>query len=432
MQICSYSIRYCNRSIQEGYNEFIAKIILFIICPFLSFLYSLRKPASNSSLLIFFFYGLLYAWVMNANYESDFSRIVDEFYSQSFTFSEVWKEFTNLLNGTSKEKEIYRIFLFALTREFTTNNYHLLFFLASIPYMYFMIKSIKCITSDKKNYSNNFYFLVLIALFILPYNFFWISNFKFSTGVWISIFALIKILIDKEKKYLILIFITPLIHSGFWFLLLIISLFFLIRKRTQLLVYLFYISIPFAFIETNLISILDFSKYTFLPDSISTWGNNYLTDSEMLNKFGMYRKDGSGFYYVELFLGKLSVLSYISGLIIIISKGFIKHKISDITDFYTFVILIFTITNFIQIIPTLGNRYLSISEILFTFLWFKVFSNNPKRKYLYFILIALTYNIIFFNLKFIFSMVEYDFFYSNLFSLIAKSLNTTSYNIYLF
>lgn len=407
-------------------EEYILKFLLFFFNPFLGFLYSLKHPATRSSYAIFFLFGMVYAWVMNADYESDFSRIIDEFYTQHYELDNVWHEFLKFFEGESRHKEFYRIFLFGIT-QLCSSNYHLLFFFASIPYMYFMLKSMKCITTDKSNVANNYYLLAIITLLVLPYNIFWISNFKFSTGVWISVYSLIKILYDKESKYFLLLLVTPLIHSGFWFLVILVSAFYIIPKNFKILKILFYISIPFAFIETNLLSLLDFGKLSFLPDSIVQWGNGYLTDINMLAKFGMYRKDGSGFYYVELFFGKLVVMSYIIGTILCFKKRYVERFFPEMQKFYQFFILYFAVTNFIQIVPTLGYRNMRIIEILFIFLWFKVFSKSKEYKYIYLMLLAWGYNIVFFEIKYFISMLEFDFFYQNLFALIVKNWGVTNY-----
>ena len=407
------------------------KLVLFIIAPFFSFLYSLRRPNARSSFAIFFLFGVLYAWNMDCHVENDFTRLVDQFYTENYPIQDVFDEMLKFFSGESKQKEFYRIFLFSLVQSFS-QNYHLVFFLASIPYMFFMLKSLSLITNDIHYRVNSLYCYVVIFLFIIPYTIFWISNFRFSTAVWVSVYSIISLLYTKKKKYILLLALTPFIHSGFWFLLIILVLYYLIPKNIRWIKILFYISIPFSFIESNLLSIIDVSNFSFLPDTIYAWINSYLTDAEMLLKFGMYRKDGSGMYFVELFFGKAIVISYIVGLIYIIRNVDMESQDPELKSFYYFLIFYFAITNFIQVVPALGPRNMSIVEILFIFLWYKALGNSKNKKYVYIMLCAWSYNIVFFESSYLLMMVDVDFFFSNVFSIISKNLGVVSQNLIIY
>lgn len=410
-------------------SDLLLKFFLFILNPLLGFLYALKKPNSRSSYIVFFLFGLIYSWVMDTHIkEYDFTRIIESFYMQDYSTSEVWNEIINYFNGNSTEKELYRFVLIWFTHLFS-DNYHLLFTFAAIPLLFFMLKSLKYITHDKINYSNSFYNLILLLLFIIPFDIFQVSNFRFATGAWVIIYSTIKIFYDKNKNYLLLAFIAPLIHSGFWFYCFILLIFHLVSANTKLLKFFFYISIPFAFIETDLLSLINFSQLSFLPQSLTKWGDGYLTD-EMIDKAGMYRS-GSGFYWVEIIFSKLVILSYIIGThlsIKEIEKG-TTSEVVRLKKYFLFFIFFFTITNIIQIVPTLGFRYFLIVKVLFILIWFKLFSHKREKYFLYLILFPTSFFLLLENCRYYYDTLTVDFLYMNVFSLIINNMGITNFTI---
>ena len=174
------------------------KLLMFVLFPFISFLYSLRRPNSKSSQIIFFLFGMLFAWTMDIhNSVYDFTRIVAEFYSKNLTTKELLNEISLFFVGESNFKEFYTAFLNWFVRLFS-NNYHAVFLVASLPLLYFMLKSLRLITSDRDNYKPSLYSFVIIVLFILPFELFEVSNYRFATAAWIAIYSILRLF--KEKK----------------------------------------------------------------------------------------------------------------------------------------------------------------------------------------------------------------------------------------
>lgn len=399
------------------------KLLMFVLFPFISFLYSLRRPNSKSSQIIFFLFGMLFAWTMDIhNSVYDFTRIVAEFYSKNLTTKELLNEISLFFVGESNFKEFYTAFLNWFVRLFS-NNYHAVFLVASLPLLYFMLKSLRLITSDRDNYKPSLYSFVIIVLFILPFELFEVSNYRFATAAWIAIYSILRLFKEKKTRYYLLLLLVPFIHSGFWPLILFLVVYTVIPKREKIFKTLFYLSIPFAFIESNILSYIDFS---FLPDTIAEWANAYLSD-DMVSKFGMYRS-GSGFYLVELFIRKSIVLSFIVGIMISIKKDNQNHIHDEQKhNFLYFLVLFFAFTDFIQIIPTLGERYFRLAEVLFIYHWFSCFSTKKYRKYVYLIIIPSLYIILYEKSQHYMNSLDFSFLVSNVFSIISENLGVTNY-----
>lgn len=405
------------------------KLVLFIIAPFFSFLYSLRKLNSKSSLIIFFLFGMLYAWSMDCHIEAyDFTRISRDFYLQNYTTEEVFNEIHLFFIGESNAKELYKLVLTWFAQLFS-NNYHTMYLLASIPFLFFMLKSLRLITGDRQNFDNSFYFFVLVVLFIAPFDLFQLSNYRFPTAAWIAIYSLLQIFQKQQIKYYLLLLITPYIHSGLWPMLIFLLIYKLLPKNLKFFKIIFFISIPFAFVETNLLSLVNFN---FLPERLASWGNEYLS-ADMVAKFGMYRS-GSGFYIIEILIRKSIVAAYLYGVFISLNHKS-EHLIKKNINLLTFIIYLFTIVNFMQIVPTLGERYLRMAEVLFIFFWFKTYSTpisvaKSYKKYIYFIFTPFIYILLYEKVRYYLDTTNIDFYISNVFSIIDANLGVTHYGQY--
>ena len=404
------------------------KLFLFVLNPLLGFLYSLIRPASNSSRVIFLFFGLLYAWLMDTHNEAfDFTRIVHDFYSSNMTTSQVEEEIMAFLRMESSYKEIYQFILIWFTKLFS-QNYHLLFFFACIPVQILMLKSIGLITNDLDKYRRNMYTFTILLLFIMPFDLFQLSNFRFPTALWISVYSTLCILYRQKYQYIIILLLAPFFHSGLWLYVLFLIVALILRNKIPLrfIEILFVVSIPFAFIESDLLTSVRSLNFGFLPDIFVKWIDHY-TSQEMIDKFGLYRK-GSGFYWVEILIRKINVLAYIYGVYLLLqqSKSILgKANLSNIK----YLLLFITFVNFIQVIPTLGGRYFCLFQILFSVVWFKTFYGSKKNKFIYIILATYMYTLIYHKLGYYIMTLDVDFLYMNLFSLIFKNIGVTTFNL---
>lgn len=402
------------------YSDFIGKLLLFIIWPFGAFLASLIKPNSKSSYCIYWLFGILFCWSMYYKGESiDFNNIVLRFYAQpDLSFNELIERITNLYTDNSKDSDIYNILLNWVTQQFS-NNFHTLFAIASIPYLFFMLNSLKYITNDEKRFSSSTFCYLILLLFVLPKDIFWVQNFRFTTATWVSIYALIKTYYSGQKSYWLLLFVTPLIHSSFWFLIIVAILYVVSRKIP--IKYIYYISLPFILIPTDLLSKIDLS---FIPSSLSIWSKNYLNE-DAYSTFGMGRS-GSGLYWISKLFNILHFYSYAVAIIIMANSKELKNAEKGIKELFSFQLLFLTITNFIQVIPVLGSRFLNNSLILTIFLWYKIM--YPKKNILLIIILfGWAFELMYYIIPHYNAVLDIDFFLLNVFSLISKYWGVTNF-----
>lgn len=257
-------------------DKYVGKLLCFLIFPFFTFIYNLKSLHLKSSRFIFFLWGVLFAWSMhytNFSRGIDFLGVISEFYAVSqLSFEDILNSYETMFSDDGNIRT-YELFMFWLARLFS-NNYHFLFFLASIPFMYCMVKSIAELLKGFRVMSLPL-FLALI-LFIMPKDFFSIQNFRFSTATWLVVYATIQYYYNNRKNYLFIILASILVHTSFIFYNLIFFSFYLFRDvKISFWLKCYYFSIPFAFLSADLFSGLNFS---FLPDVFQRWIDAYLSE----------------------------------------------------------------------------------------------------------------------------------------------------------
>ena len=275
-------------------------------------------------------------------------------------------------------KELYMNILIWFSGLFSPNP-HLVFTVAAIPWLFFFLKSLKEITSDSKFQAGSWLCLGILLLFVFPRDILTLQNPRFTTGVWMIIYACIRLFGTGRNRlrYIWLILITPIIHSGFIPFALLTPIALIMARHFKASMILFIISIPFSSFVYDLIIGVDFTKL-FLPDSISRWIIGSLSEASY-SKF-VLREGGSGFYWVGSIFRYLMQIAYLTIPVLLWRerKSLIEIN-SNTRRFTTFYIFLFAVVNFIQFIPILGERYYWFIRIFSVLIFFKVL--YPKYKW---------------------------------------------------
>lgn len=366
-------------------NNKSGKYILFFLWPFGSWVSSVFHPKQKSSITIFFLFSLLICWHMSPPdmfNNDDLAAIIARFDSNSYTFNQIVDEINAYFSASSEApKELYEHILNWFIKIFTL-NYHFFFLVAAIPVAYCQIKVLRKVVDDNR-FTESLLGFLIIMLLITPRDIITVQNPRFATGLWLCLYSTICYYYDDGKwKYLFLILISPLIHSGMY---LYVALFcislFVKEKFVRILEILALISIPFTFFDANLFVGINFS---FLPPGLQEWAIYYFSD-ESYAKF-VTVEDASGYYWVKVAfeLAMKSMIAYMTFTMIRDKRNYPDNK--DAVALYPFYLCLFTIVNFIQFVPVLGQRYYWFLRIMFAFVWFK--SIYPRHKFLVYLLAA--------------------------------------------
>ena len=400
-------------------KELIIKLVLFVICPFAAFLGSLLRPTSKSSFVIYFLFGILFCWHMDpaglTEYD-DYMGIRDEFLAYKYSMADFLEKFVGYITLQGKERDLYSVFLNAFTRIFSS-NFHLYFAIASIPYLIFSLASVRKLTESEEFPRCGIYALLIILLFVIPRDIVTVQNPRYTTAVWISMWGFLNYF-DRSKSnwkwYAIPIILSVVLHTGLLPMVLVFLMAIIVPLPVKKIELIFFVSIPFSFFSYELFASIN---YSFLPSFLSHWIQSYLSD-EMYAKL-ILNKGRSGFFWVtQLF----SYISYLAYFLIPIMMMKYKEQIlenSEIGKLYPFYILLFSITNFIRMLPTIGVRYFLTIQIMSVYMFFKVFY-PMKKNYFWVLLFAWSFPIF---LRWFYSgaglhLVPKNIYFDNLFSLV--------------
>lgn len=363
----------------------INKIFLFILSPFFSLLYSLKSINTKSSFVVVFLFSICFGMAFTVSNIRDFNNKNDAVsYRADFEMycltdgTEFQRGFNDFISFKGENKDYYfDTVAFYVSR--ITNNYHVMFFVFSIVFAFFQLKSLKYLVLN-----NNF----RISLFciLLVYLFAWnqivnINGMRFWTAAWIGVYCIFKIFYENKSKNFLLALITPFIHGSFWIFLVMLVVAKFLSKYEKIWIILFIMSI----IVSNILLELAQSYSGFIPSFIENEFRHY-TDAMYVKQ--TFDTAGTGLWWVDKVFETLRKL-YINALIIIliINRRNILLDINDIR-LYRFMLVYTTFSNFGMSIPSFGNRFIILSYSIIAFLWLTSFKGLKYNWIIYLFPIA--------------------------------------------
>lgn len=370
----------------RGYKELGPLLILFFVWPFGAWLYSLYNANKKSSYVIFFMFSLLLCWHMTptgSDQYDDFIGIMERFNVSYYTFNEIkWQIGEYISMNENAPKELYENIMIWFVKSFT-NNYHFYFLLCAIPVAYCQLKSMKRITQDIRYQPHTWLAIAIMVMFIFPRDIITVQNPRFTTGFWICILCSLNYFSSEKKNIIHLLptLLTPLIHSGMWLYVIIVGTFLIIPKSVRLLEIVAICTIPLSFFDAEIIKGIDFS--TFLPDFLYRWSLNHFDNTSNV----MEVDSRAGFWWIGATFNIATKCMYIYMLIIMIRNKNNINNNQEAKNFYPFLLFLLIITNIVQVIPVLGERYYWFVKIFTVFVWFKAFYPKHKKVILCLILV---------------------------------------------
>lgn len=345
------------------------KIFIFLLSPIVSFLYCLKDFRSKSSYIIFFLFALFFGFA----FEVEKAESLDGYrYRELFRWIstgkyDIWRNFVDWLSFRSEDKDFYLQVVCYIVSLFTS-NYHFLFLLLALVFVFFQLSSLKFLT-DSRGCKNDLYGLCLVLIFVGSNQIFNINGARFWTASWAAVFTIFQLLYVDNKKYYVLLFLLPFFHAAFMIFPVLYMIYFISKKWGRLWLVLFVVSFFFANISTLLFR--DFSNY--LPETLQFFNDRY-TDAEALEDYEEKQKSFSMLY---LLTKNLSMI-YIGALIFLISSYIKKTEKKFIYNIYIFTMVLSTFSNFTMSIPSLGGRF---AALVYPFIAFLSINVLPKQKY---------------------------------------------------
>lgn len=402
---------------KEKIQDLTLKVILFLISPFIAFLYSLKRIKTRSSYAVFFLASIFFGMAFTvASGRSDSSIGYDgEAYRQKFDFYQFvssWEFFEGLkkfLTFDDGKKDYYfDTVAFYVSR--ITDNYHVMFMVFAMVFAYFALKSFKFLTSeDKFNASLSSF---ILAYFFMSNQIFNINGMRFWTAAWIATYCIFQIYRNGNNKYFLLALTTPFFHGSYWIFIgvLLIARFF--RRFENIWTYFFFISFFISSFSVEIIQLIQPYLPTFLSRSVDSY-----TNFEYIE----LRQSWSGFGFIPLIFSKIK-LAYLGVMVFLFYKHSSEIKKNPKTkDLYLFLLVWVSIFNFLMFVPSLGGRFIVLSYPIMAYIWLVSFKGVRYNLFLIFFPLAFFWEVFTQALRYK-NVTSLDFYISSPFYLIYKYL----------
>lgn len=341
-------------------NTVVNKIILFILNPFISAIVALKNIRDGVSHRFLYLWFLVFGAALIPNEELDSYRYYEQFV-QERTYS--WERYISSIKDyfsfNTEIKDIYTLTINFLVGNFT-DNYHWAFFVYSIVFGFFYIKSLKIFLEYDVDKTWVFYALLFMFCFNNPI--FNVNGVRFWTAAWIGIYVTLSVIVKKDYKKVLLMFLTPLIHGSFFIWISIFFIAVLTFRFVKIWIVLFVLS---SFISAvSYLNVLD--DYTeMLPVFMQNMVYSY-TQADRAVRI-MSGQTSYGEAYAD-FLNALPGYFAILLTYMLIAKNKVMTKDSYRTTLWGIYLALASMTNFLASIPSVG-RFRNVVLPLLLLLW---------------------------------------------------------------
>lgn len=344
----------------------VLKAIAFLISPVLGMLSALLRPNTKSSYLILFLSFITIALAMDVPDSSADEQYFDSVYyrSQFEDFAvQSSTEFNSVLSDYSQmnaqsSTDIYSSLIFFIVSRFT-DNYHVCFMVLMVIFAYFMLKAMRYLVSEP-NYCISITCLLLLFLFTIC-QIQKINAFRFYTAYWMAIYALLKIIVDGDKRYWLLLAATPAVHASFLLVFGIYALYFVLRDRQRLTVIVLILAVLFSSIAVQ--AFLWITSH--LPGSLGSHYGSYLSEWYMheINESGIGYK-----WIVRLFEALIRISVNVMALFFATQY---RTRIVDskCKNLYFFMMAVLAFADFTFMIPSVGSRFVLLAFPMIAYIW---------------------------------------------------------------
>lgn len=355
------------------------KIILFIVSPFFSFLYSLGSLKTKSSYVVMFLFFLFFGLCFTVGTDRDEQSNDAVSYRQQFERYLVWDqvefearvyEYVTFSGNEGNKDLFFTTLAFGVSR--FTDNYHILFLFCAAIFGFFTLRSLRYLTLNNYFRTSLLCFLLfLLFTFNQIYN---INGVRFWTAAWVGVYCVFRIVVDKNFRYFFLLVFTPLIHVSFFLFVAVFLLCYFTRSLTRIWMALLFLSFVFSSLTADALDGIS----DYLPPVLAHMVDSYSSESALAAREEYY--EGISWYGQILQFLQRAYPNLL--LIVLLAKGD-KNKDSRNKDLLRFSVAYLTCVNFFMPIPSLGSRYILLSYPMLAYLWLTCIKDNTLHAWIY-------------------------------------------------
>lgn len=398
--------------LKESIKEVETKIFLFMLSPFIAFLYALNRIQTKSSYVVFFLFAIFFGLAFTVSnvrtensadgisYRSEFEQYQ---YVSEYTYYDGLEGFLTFDDG--KKDYYFDTIAFYLSR--ITDNYHFLFMFFAVVFAFFQLKAFSFFTSERN--FNNSLFCILLA-FLFTYNqIFNINGMRFWTAAWVGVYCICQIFRNGDKKYFLLAICTPFFHGAFWVYVGMVLIAYSFRKFEKIWIFFFVISFFISSFAVELVQ----NANNYLPSFLAKLVDSY-TRVELIQA---RQQAGTGYWIIGKIFDIL-VRIYINLLVFLFIRDR-KRIEQEHRSMYLFLLVWMVFVNFAMPIPSLGSRFVLLAYPVLAYLWLVHFGCVRYRYWIY-VLPFVFFMDIYQWVKLYLGVLNMSFFYSSPFVLIYK------------
>lgn len=361
-------------------------ILLFFIHPFAAFLLALSNLKSKSTFIIFMLFNILFGYTFIAEEKTaDSYSYVQEFNATSKnTTNDYINDFQDYLTFNSNIKDIYVLTCNYLVSRFT-QNYHILLALYAIVFSYYFLKSFHFLV-DRKEFDKSYIAYSLAFLFIYSNSIYNINGVRFWTAAWLAVYIIFEVVINKNYKFILLSFLTPLIHISYLSFVGVLIIYFLSKKFDKIWVFFFIISFFIGNLSIELVQ-----NYSYLfpktgQDMAWAYADDYNIKTRMhfIEILPLYAKIFNKLPY--LFINVIIFIFIINPKKIMLNV--------EAYSAYVFLLLWMSFVNFTISIPSFGGRFLYLAIPIIMYICLILYTQIKLLRFsIYLIPIIYSYSI---------------------------------------
>ena len=353
-------------------------LITFLISPFLTLLITMYHYRWKGTQLFFILSVSFLGY--NIGIEGDLIRYYDWFFRDGGkSWSEIFNQIITLQAG-----DFYTLILSKIIF-YLTENVRVYFAVLISVYAYFYSSVMKLIIVRLSRGNN----LKVLLLFIGFATFFFVRNFisvRFSTALLLYAYAMLEIVLNGNRKFILLSLCVPLIHIGFVVTIPLLPLYFFFKDRVNVCIMLLLVS--FVFNQGNVLNFFGKASSNYENTVFSSKFSAYASESGIEYLSERYQESEKGANLKLKTLNYFTDLVYIlcmigSGILIFEWKSLLYDRIQ--LHLFNLTLLLWSLANVMQNISN-GVRFLNLWVLIVLALWVLILQNKTfDRKWQIFI-----------------------------------------------
>lgn len=251
-------------------------ILLFIFLPFVAFLRSCCDLRSRSSQIVFVLFFALFGYCHTfSDTRADSFRKFELFNNyQAESIGDILSEFMN-----GERRDIYEGVLLSFVKQFTDNPHIMMMIVGLVGGLFYMLV-VRRITQDRVM-GFSWAIAILLGFIVIDCGIQQMGGIRNFTAYPIAVYSIIRLLIDRQRVWLLGLLAAPLVHFGYIFITITALIIWLVRIPNGLMHYAaIVICIGSIFLSTESYSgAIDLVSGTIENDAISARVSNYGEES---------------------------------------------------------------------------------------------------------------------------------------------------------